>query len=215
MRVADTTRLNHRATVIRDIESHILGRVAGKSVLTVGAAGGVDQYLPDRADLWMYARLSHVAREVIGIDIDAQAMAHAESHGYVIHKANCEDMDLGQRFDLILMSDVIEHVEHPPQAIRNLVEHLNPGGELLITTPNATYIGNVIRAALRRPASVYWDHMAIYMPEHIQALCDRHGLHLAEVAFFTFVDRRSFKFRIKSWAILGLTASVRIPFHTP
>ncbi len=198
MRVADTVRLDRPAGTISDIEEYILSRASGKTVLTVGAAGGVQQYLPDRAHLWMHARLGSVAKEVLGIDIDTESVAHAAAHGYEIHEANCESMNLGRKFDLILMSDVLEHLDRPSQAIMNLVNHLEPSGELLITTPNATFIGNVIKATLRRPISIFWDDMAIYMPEHIQALCDRHGFELSEVAFFSFTDRRSLYLRLKS-----------------
>jgi hypothetical protein len=61
-------------------------------------------------------------------------------------------------------------------------------------------------AARGRGAGVYWDHVACYLPEHLQAICDRHGWRLAEVRFFSFADRRSAATRAKSRVIAGVGA---------
>ena len=161
----------------------------------------------------MHAQLGRVAEQVVGADIDGEAISYAAQYGYEIKHANCEDMDLGQRFDLIVMSDVIEHVERPVQALINLVRrHLKPGGKLVVTTPNATFIGGLLDANFSRTVDVYWDHMAIYLPEHIQAICDRHGLKLVETQFFSFIDRRCLSNRIKT-SIIFLFAKISPRLH--
>lgn len=43
-------------------------------------------------------------------------------------------LDLGT-FDVILMSEVLEHLNHPERAMRNVRNHLVDGGVLLLTTP--------------------------------------------------------------------------------
>jgi len=40
-----------------------------------------------------------------------------------------------QQFSLILMLDVLEHLDHPVQALRHALHLLEPGGSLLITVP--------------------------------------------------------------------------------
>jgi SAM-dependent methyltransferase len=42
---------------------------------------------------------------------------------------------LPQRFDLITMIEVLEHLEDDVSAVRWLADHLEPGGHVLITTP--------------------------------------------------------------------------------
>ena len=96
------------------------------------------------------------------------------------------------------MADVIEHVEQPPRALKNLAKHLADEGILYVATPNPSYAGDLVRALLNRGPSVYWDHMALFGPEHIQAICDRHKLTLRAVHFYTEIDERSASQRTKS-----------------
>ena len=42
---------------------------------------------------------------------------------------------LGERFDVIILEQVMEHVLWPYRAARNLMEMLRPGGVLILTTP--------------------------------------------------------------------------------
>lgn len=45
------------------------------------------------------------------------------------------DVDLGQRFDLAICADVIEHLRNPDPCLAFMRRHLSPGGVLLISTP--------------------------------------------------------------------------------
>jgi 2-polyprenyl-3-methyl-5-hydroxy-6-metoxy-1,4-benzoquinol methylase len=206
MRVADTVVLDRAPGTTPDIRARILARARDKRVLNVGAAGGVTHYLPQHREQWLHAALAEAAADAVGIDVDAEAIAHAARHGYALIEADCQALDLPQRFDLILMSDVIEHLDRPAEAVRSLAAHLAPEGELWITTPNAGYFGHTAAALRGRAPGIYWDHVACYLPEHLQALCDRHGLMLAEVSFFSFIDQRSARLRLKSGVVRALAA---------
>jgi 2-polyprenyl-3-methyl-5-hydroxy-6-metoxy-1,4-benzoquinol methylase len=45
-------------------------------------------------------------------------------------------------FDLVISCEIIEHVAHPDRLLRHLGAFLAPGGRLLLTTPNGSYLGN-------------------------------------------------------------------------
>ena len=48
-----------------------------------------------------------------------------------------ESLDLGERFDVIVFSEVIEHVlVHPTKVLRFLLRHLTDVGRVIVTTPN-------------------------------------------------------------------------------
>lgn len=176
----------------------ILDYARDKRVLNVGASGGVEHYLPCQRHDWLHHRLENVAAELVGIDIDVESVAFASRHGVKLQVADCETCSFPQTFDLIVMSDVIEHVNAPLRAIANLAKQLSPGGRLLITTPNPTHYGLVFRAWLGHRTEVYYDHVYSFLPEHFQVICQRLGLRLGEVVFFSHIDNRSFRNHLKS-----------------
>lgn len=198
-----------RPRSIDDPFSYILSLARGKRVLNVGASGGVEHYLPDHQEAWLHRRLSSVAQETVGIDIDYDSIAYAASQGVKIQYGDCESIRFERPFDLIVMSDVIEHVSAPLRAIDNLAGQLTSRGQLVITTPNATHYGLVGRAWLSGSASVYYDHVMAFLPEHFQAICHRLDLRLADVAFFSHFDGRTATNRVKS--LLGRMLGKLIP----
>jgi SAM-dependent methyltransferase len=205
MRSNDLVLLDVKPQSLANLFDYVLKQSAGKKVLCVGAAGHVKNYLPDKRDRWLYYRLGQVCAELVGVDIDTSAIDYAAAHGVEILHANCEVMDLNRKFDIIVLSDVIEHLNAPVNGICNLVRHLAPLGRILVTTPNMTGLNVLARVLRGRGPNVYWDHVTCYLPEHIQAMCDRHGFRLKEVLFFNLVDRQSMCNQLKSY--LAIAAS--------
>jgi SAM-dependent methyltransferase len=205
MSLSKTVSLPCRPGFIWHIENYLLRRAAGKSVLNVGAAGPVFDYLPNNRHLFFHDRLGSAAREVLGVDIDRSAIAYAAQHGVKIDYADCQAMSLGRQFDQILLLDVIEHVERPGDALDSLVSHLTPDGELIVATPNPSMATLFLKAIFRRPFGIYWDHVTSFFPENLEVLCQRHGYRLTEVYFFTQINRWTNASYVKSifWMLLG------------
>ncbi|HWR97702.1 MAG TPA: methyltransferase domain-containing protein [Candidatus Methanoperedens sp.] len=44
--------------------------------------------------------------------------------------------DLGENFDLIICSEVLEHLHEPQPLVDSIARHLAPGGTLMVTVPN-------------------------------------------------------------------------------
>lgn len=212
MRVGDSVRLDRPPRVIGDAHALIVGMAAGKRVLNVGAAGNARHYSENGTEGWLHKRLADRAARLVGLDIDEAEIAVARNIGFDIIAGDCETIALGETFDLIILSDVIEHVANPGTALVNVARHLGTGGRIVITTPNATFAGSFLKVLCRLPPNVYWDHVALYAPEHIQALCDRHGFQLRVTAFFTLPDRRTPSVLIAS-AIIATLARVWPRFH--
>ncbi len=65
--------------------------------------------------------------------------------------------DLGERFDLILFAEVLEHLlANPARVLRFLLAHLAPGGHLVVTTPNVqSEIKRRRWASGRNPQPIY------------------------------------------------------------
>src|SRR5579859_4816014 len=55
--------------------------------------------------------------------------------------SNLEDLEKDVRFDAIILAEIIEHCAWPEKVIQGALERLNPGGFLVVTTPNAEKVG--------------------------------------------------------------------------
>ncbi len=104
----------------------------GMSVLEIGChTGYFARYLIDRG------------YKVLGVEKDADAAADARNEGVSVICADISDPEIlntiTQRFDVILLMDVIEHLEHPESTLRQLKSLLTRTGRLLITGPNVAY----------------------------------------------------------------------------
>lgn len=85
---------------------------------------------------------------VLGTDIDTQALARAEESGITTRT-----MDLmgdwqeikGERFDVIVAGELLEHLFYPETIVAKVREHLAPGGHFIGSVPNAFSLKNRLR----------------------------------------------------------------------
>lgn len=80
--------------------------------------------------------------DVTGIDVSAPAIELAQARG-VPHVSVMDGAALAfadARFDLVIASDVLEHIEDEAQAVREWSRVLRPGGQLLVFVPAHAYL---------------------------------------------------------------------------
>jgi SAM-dependent methyltransferase len=162
-----------------EIPSIMEGLPRGLRVLDVGCGSGVHG-----------AELFRVhGHRVVGVDLSAASIEKAKTRLAEAYVADVTQPDLypfrgGQLFDIVLFSDMLEHLTDPLDVLLRHYQLLAPGGQVLISLPNVA-IWNV-RFALLLGQFEYGDTGTL----------DR-----THMRFFT---RRSFR-RFLSEA--GLTAS--------
>ena len=108
----------------------------------------------------------------------------------------------GGKFDTIVLIHTIEHVYDPVTLLRGLMEHLAPGGWLLLATPD---MGGFWRPLLRRRWP-FWkppEHVAFYTAHTLAALLERAGC--SEVRRMPYV----------SYFPLSLVREKLTPWRTP
>jgi 2-polyprenyl-3-methyl-5-hydroxy-6-metoxy-1,4-benzoquinol methylase len=81
--------------------------------------------------------LGEMFREVsiVGVDDDRASLDHARA---APHPKNVSfgEVARGEKFDLVIASEVLEHVDDPPSFLAGLVARVRPGGRLIVTVPN-------------------------------------------------------------------------------
>ncbi|MBI3139238.1 MAG: class I SAM-dependent methyltransferase [Sphingobacteriales bacterium] len=69
-------------------------------------------------------------------DIDEKAKETAIKNGHAYFQGTVEEFETDRKFHLILMLNLIEHVQYPLLVLKKAASLLHPGGILLIKTPN-------------------------------------------------------------------------------
>ncbi|MBI4460430.1 MAG: methyltransferase domain-containing protein [Acidobacteria bacterium] len=106
---------------------------AGKTVLDAACGTGYGSAL-----------LGEAARRVFGVDISREAVEYARPHYPSSHlhfsQADCLALPFppGQ-FDLVVAFEIIEHLEHPEEFLKELNRVLDSKGLLVLSTPNRLY----------------------------------------------------------------------------
>ena len=105
--------------------------VSDLTVLDVGCGTGVMITLP----------VASIGYRVMGIDIDAGSIAAARRTNPYPNAAfrHCDASSLvaaGERYDVVVASEVLEHLADPAGFLRSLRQLLRPDGVLVLTIPN-------------------------------------------------------------------------------
>ncbi|MCF0215094.1 MAG: class I SAM-dependent methyltransferase [Fibrobacteraceae bacterium] len=66
------------------------------------------------------------------------------------HHVFYEDYKDEKKFDLVVMCDVLEHVNDPRDFLEFAKNHLNPGGHILVSIPNFLGIENILQILITR-----------------------------------------------------------------
>jgi 2-polyprenyl-6-hydroxyphenyl methylase/3-demethylubiquinone-9 3-methyltransferase len=117
-----------------DCDPRQLGCLAGLRILDIGCGGGI-----------LCEPLARLGAAMVGVDPSqtniAAATLHAAESGLAIdyRTATAEALaDAGERFDLVLAMEVVEHVADVGLFVRRCAEMVKPGGLMIAATLNRT-----------------------------------------------------------------------------
>lgn len=142
-------------------------------------------------------RLATAGYSVTGVDASAPYIATARRlytdptvrFEQAFFSATLGDTLPGAPFDLVISSDVIEHLYHPKDLVETAMAVLKPGGTLVIGTPYHGYLKNLAIAALGKWDShhaVHWDggHIKFFSVITLRNMIEEQGFVPEQVFYF-------------------------------
>ncbi|WP_404711225.1 bifunctional 2-polyprenyl-6-hydroxyphenol methylase/3-demethylubiquinol 3-O-methyltransferase UbiG [Sphingomonas sp. MMS24-J13] len=164
--------------------------LAGKSALDVGCGAGL-----------LSEPLARLGAAVTGIDAApeniAVAKAHAEGQGLAIDYRACGIEALaGERFDLVVSMEVVEHVTDPADFVAGLAGALADDGLLILSTPNRTPLSKLALITIGEgfgmvPKGTH-DWSKFLTPGELTGLVEAAGLAVVDTAGLSFDPRSGF-----------------------
>ena len=123
-------------------------------------------------------------------------VALKHERGHVDYRpGNLFDLDPGQPFDVVFLSEVVEHVAHPDALLAKAATLVAPGGHVVLTTPNGEYFRNTLPkfSDCADPSMFESEqfkpdadgHIFLLYVEEIRSMARAAGLRVKTVELFT------------------------------
>lgn len=130
---------------------------------------------------------------VDGIDVDAKDVNLAKQKLRNAHVLNVENDPIDifdEKYDVILMMDVIEHLVEPVKALKKIATLLKPGGRLVFSVPNMSHISVRLDLLMgkfnyRNTGLLDDTHLHFYTEEYLRRVLSNAGYDLAQTSSTT------------------------------
>lgn len=114
---------------------------AGRTVVDLGCGGGL-----------LAVPLAREGAHVVGLDLAAKALRAAaaqQTERLLAAQADLQELPLAERSaDVVLLADVLEHVDDPAAVVAQAARVLRPGGALFVNTIHRTLRSRVFAITL-------------------------------------------------------------------
>ena len=180
----------------------ILKKFNGKSINVLDIGGGSGWLLDLIRKIYPQVNISQV------VDIDENAKAIAERNGHYFFHGTIEEFQSENKFDLILMLNLIEHISQPLETLKKMESILNPGGVVLIKTPNIESLD----AKIFRNS--YWGglhcprHWILFSQKSFRLMVSQTGLKINKIKYTQGAPFWSWSFLV-SWSKKGWVSITR------
>jgi SAM-dependent methyltransferase len=160
----------------RDIVAD-LAPVGAARILEIGCGAGTTGAL---------AKTTGRASRYVGIELDEAAAAQARSVLDDVLVGNIESLSLPfapQSFDVLILSEVLEHLIDPWSVLKKLAPFLATGGSLYASSPNVAHV-SVLRMLLRNrwdytdQGRMDWTHMRWFTPQTYREMIEAAGFRV-------------------------------------
>ncbi|WP_375250122.1 bifunctional 2-polyprenyl-6-hydroxyphenol methylase/3-demethylubiquinol 3-O-methyltransferase UbiG [Sphingomonas sp.] len=166
-----------------DLDDRAFTPLRGRDALDVGCGAGL-----------LAEPLARLGARVTAIDAAAESIAVARAHAAesaltIDYRAGGVEAVAGETFDLVTSMEVVEHVASPSAFVQGLAAAVTPGGMLVMSTPNRTWLSRIalVEGAERIgliPAGTHrWGQFLT--PDELTALIAGAGMRVIDVTGLT------------------------------
>lgn len=177
-----------RKTATQDKKAFLLSKIDNKSVLDLGCIGHTwERSITDPT--WLHKSIIKNSKECIGIDFLEKDVEILNTKGYKnIFYGDATNLNLGKKFDVIVVGDLIEHVHDMKGLFDTFKNHSNESTQILITTPNPFFINHFISILLANQISVNQEHVFWFDPSVLYELSNRFNFEVSHVEWLVDSD---------------------------
>jgi SAM-dependent methyltransferase len=172
-----------RLAALRDL-------VRGRRVVDLGFVDEGHMGAKRGRGTWLHEVVAAEASVAVGIDADAAGVERARELGFDAHAGDVEDREslaaLGvEPAEVVLAGELIEHLDRPGDFLEAVKELVAPDGRLILTTPNAHALTNVLGGLAGREL-VNPDHVSWLSWRTLETLLARHGWRIESLSYYRF-----------------------------
>jgi len=106
-----------------------------------------------------------------------------------------------KKFDTIIASEIIEHMDNPLHFLIECKKLLKNKGVIILTTPNSLGLSEFQRALRGSAKRNYSQHLYSWNKDNIKALVERAGLKIKKFRYASFHWRKNIFLRIIAYLI--------------
>lgn len=185
-----------RVSVANNRLDFVLQKCRGRKVLHLGCINVRMLSRKIKENSLTHFMLLKTSKEVWGVDINAEGIKLLKDMGVdrLVHgdveKIDRIDALKKQTFDVILATEILEHLDNPGLFLSGVKNLLSPHAIMILTVPNATAF-SLFAGVFKGREVVHPDHNFWFSYRTLSSFLTRNGYTITEVLTYSYADYKT------------------------
>ena len=203
---------------IPDRDQYIIEQCRDKKVLHIGPTDWPYTQEKINKDQLLYKKIDEVCVEQLGVDMDKEGAEFlngarwCERSRIVVHDLN-KLADIDFKPEVIVFGETLEHLMNHEIALSSIKQCMDRNAVLIISVPNATYIGNFIYALFGAEYQ-HPDHSVAWSFKTLQQFLGKVGVDVDEI-IMTHLPHQALNWKGKTMHYLTYPVTRIFPLFAP